>query len=85
MGNIVEDLHDEELHGEMSYIFEDGVERFIGESGFNSMSDGKNEKNIVEVDEEDYNQWNAHGNDDVVYGHGVKEQIHIAGRCQFEW
>jgi hypothetical protein len=38
MGNIVEDLCNEELHGEMSYIFEDGVERFIGEFVFNSMS-----------------------------------------------
>ncbi len=38
MGNIVEDLRNEELHGEMSYIFEDGVERFIGEYVFNSMS-----------------------------------------------
>jgi hypothetical protein len=33
MGNIVEDLHNEELHGEMSYISKDGVEGFIGEFG----------------------------------------------------
>ncbi len=39
MGNIVEDLHNEELHGEMSCIFEDGVEKFIRESTFNSMSE----------------------------------------------
>jgi hypothetical protein len=39
MGNIVEDLHNEELHGEMSYIFEYGVEKFVGESAFNSMSE----------------------------------------------
>ncbi len=38
MGNIVEDLRNEELHGEMSYIFEDGVEKFVGESTFNFMN-----------------------------------------------
>jgi len=36
MGNIVEDLRNEELQGEMSYIFKDGVEVFIGESRFDS-------------------------------------------------
>ncbi len=41
MGNIVEDLHNEELHGEKIYIFEDGVEGFIGESRSNSMSEKK--------------------------------------------
>jgi hypothetical protein len=51
MGNIVEDFLNEELHGEMSYIFEDGVEGSIGESMFNSMSEEKNEKNIAEIDE----------------------------------
>ncbi len=30
MGNTVEDLHNEELHSEMNYIFEDGVEGFVG-------------------------------------------------------
>jgi hypothetical protein len=39
MGNIVEDLHNEELHGEKIYIFEDGVEGSIGESRSNSMSE----------------------------------------------
>jgi hypothetical protein len=39
MGNIVEDLHNEELHGEMSYIFEDGVEGSIGKFGSNSMNE----------------------------------------------
>jgi len=39
MGNIVEDLHNEELHCEMSYIFEDGVEGSIGKFGFNSMNE----------------------------------------------
>jgi hypothetical protein len=52
MDNIVEELHNEELHGEMSYIFEDGVEGFVGEFGSNSMSKERSEKNIVEVDEE---------------------------------
>jgi len=33
MGNVVEDLCNEELHGEMSYIFEDGVEGFVGNLG----------------------------------------------------
>jgi putative component of toxin-antitoxin plasmid stabilization module len=36
MGNTVEDLRNEELQGEMSYIFKDGVEGFIGESRSNS-------------------------------------------------
>jgi hypothetical protein len=39
MGNIVEELHNEELHGEMTYIFEDGGEGFVGEFGSNSMSE----------------------------------------------
>jgi hypothetical protein len=38
MGNIVEDLHKEELRSEMIYVFEDGVEGFVWESGFNSMN-----------------------------------------------
>jgi hypothetical protein len=37
MCNIVEDLHNEELHGEMDYISEDGVEGSIGKFGCNSM------------------------------------------------
>jgi pyridoxal biosynthesis lyase PdxS len=49
MGNIVEDLCNEELHGEMNYISEDGVEGFVGESGYDSMNEEKNEKNIVEA------------------------------------
>jgi hypothetical protein len=52
MGNIIEDFHNEELHGEMSYIFKDGVEGFIGESGFNSINEERNEKNIVKGNEE---------------------------------
>jgi hypothetical protein len=38
MGNTIEDLHNEELHGEMNYIFEDGVEGSVGKSRFDSMS-----------------------------------------------
>jgi hypothetical protein len=48
MGNTVEDLHNEELHGEMSYIFEDGVEGFVGEFGFDSMNKERSEENIAE-------------------------------------
>jgi hypothetical protein len=49
MGNIVEDLCNEELHGEMNYISENGVERFVGESRYDSMNKEKNEENIVEA------------------------------------
>ncbi len=52
MGNIVEDLHNEKLHGEMSYICKDGVEGSIGEFGFHSMSEERNEKNIAKGNEE---------------------------------
>jgi hypothetical protein len=38
MGNRIEDLCNEELNGEMSYIFEDGVEGSIGESGFDFIN-----------------------------------------------
>jgi hypothetical protein len=39
MGNRVKDLCNEELCGEMIYVFEDGVEGFIGEFGSNSMNE----------------------------------------------
>jgi hypothetical protein len=39
MGNIVEDLCNQELHGEMNYIFEDGVEGSVGESRYDSMNE----------------------------------------------
>ncbi len=65
MGNIIEDLHHHELHGEMIYIFEDGVEESIGESGFDSMSEEINEENIAKgnekVSSEESFEWN---NDD---------------------
>ncbi len=51
MGNTIEDLCNEKLHGEMSYISKDGLERSIGESEFNSMNKEGNEKNIGTVDE----------------------------------
>ncbi len=38
MGNRIEDLRNEKIDGEMSYIFEDGVEGSIGEFGFDSMN-----------------------------------------------
>lgn len=56
------------------------------------------EKNIAEGDHEvggeekfeqnkkDYNLGNACGNDDVVYGHGVRgTNSNIVGRRQYEW
>jgi len=52
MGNIIEDLHHHELHGEMIYIFEDGVEGSIREFGFDSMNEEINEENIAKGDEE---------------------------------
>jgi hypothetical protein len=52
MGNIIEDLCNEELRGEMIYIFEDGVEGSVGEFGFDSMSKEGSEKNIAEGNEE---------------------------------
>jgi hypothetical protein len=52
MGNTTEDLHNEELRGEMIYISEDGVEGFVGDFGFDSMSKEGNENNIVEGNEE---------------------------------
>jgi len=51
VGNIVEDLCNEKLHGEMSYIYEAGVEGSIGEYGPNSMNEEGNEKNIGKGDE----------------------------------
>jgi hypothetical protein len=58
MSNIIEDLRNEELHGEMIYISKDGVERSIGESRSNSMTKEKNEENIGEGNEEVGNKEN---------------------------
>ncbi len=93
MGNIIEDLRIEELHGEMNYIFEDGVERSIRESGFDSMNKERSEENIVKGDEkvggeenfeqnkQDSNQGSAHENNDAMHGHGVKRtNSNIMGR-----
>jgi hypothetical protein len=52
MGNTIEDLHNEELCGEMIYISKDGVEGSVGESGFDSMSKEGSEKNIAKGNEE---------------------------------
>ncbi len=77
---------------------EDGVEGFVGEFGFDSMNEKGSENNIMEGDEEvggeenfewnkeDYNHRIAHGNNDAMYGHGVRRtNSNIAGRCWFEW
>jgi hypothetical protein len=98
MGNKVEDLCNEDLYGEMSYISKDNVEGFIVESRSNFMNEERNEENIVENNQEvgvkesfeqnkeDYRQGNAYGNDDVVHGRGVKRSnSNIVGRHQFEW
>jgi hypothetical protein len=82
----------------MIYIYRDGVEGSIEESEFDSMSEERSEENIPEGDkevgreenfeqiEEDYNQGNAHMNDDVLHGHGVRgKNSNILGRCWFEW
>ncbi len=42
----------------MIYISKDGVERSVGESRFDSISKERNEKNIVEGDEEVGNEEN---------------------------
>ncbi len=46
MGNTVEDLCNEKLRGEMIYIYEDGVEGSVEESGFNCMNEEGSEKNM---------------------------------------
>jgi hypothetical protein len=48
MDNTIEDLCNEELHGEISYIFEDGVEGLVGEFGFDSMNEERSVENIAE-------------------------------------
>lgn len=95
MGNIVEDLHNEKLHGEMSYVFEDGVERSVGKFWSDSMNEKEGKrilrKVIMEVggeekikqNKEDYNQGNACGN--AMYGHGVRGTNSNLIRCQYEW
>jgi len=52
MGNTIEDLHSEELRGEMIYISKDGVEGSIRESRFDFMNEKRSEKNIVKSNEE---------------------------------
>ncbi len=43
-------------------------------------------KENFEQNKEDYNQGNACGNDDAVYGHGVGgTNSNIVGKHQFEW
>jgi hypothetical protein len=64
MGNTVEDLCNEELCGEMIYIFEDGVEGSIGEFGSDSMSEKRSENNIMESNEEVGNEENFEQNKD---------------------
>jgi hypothetical protein len=98
VGNVVEDLRNEELHSEMIYISEDGVEGSIGEFGSYSLNEEGSEENIVEGDEEvggeesfeqnkeDYNHRNAHESDDAMHGHGVRgTNSNIMGRRRSEW
>jgi hypothetical protein len=91
MGNIIDDSHDEELHGKNSYIFEDRVEGSIGHSRSDSISEEGIEEDIAEGDEEvsvekDYYQGNVSGNDDAIHGNGVRgTNSNIVGRCRFEW
>jgi hypothetical protein len=51
-GNIVENLCNEKLHGEMNYISEDGLEGFVGESRSSFMDEERNEEIITKGDEE---------------------------------
>ncbi len=44
LGNRIEDSRNEELDGEMNYIFEDGVEGSIGEFGFDYMNEEGSEE-----------------------------------------
>jgi hypothetical protein len=94
MSNTVEDVHNEELHGEMIYIYKDNVDGSIGESRSDSMSKERSEKTIAKGNEEvsseenfeqkkeDYNQGNACVNDHVIHDHGVRGiNSNIVGRC----
>ncbi len=54
MGNTIEDLCNEELHGERSYISKDGAQSFIGEFEFDSMSKEGSEKDIAKGNEKIY-------------------------------
>ncbi len=48
MGNVVQDLCKEELHGERGYTWDDGVQRFWS----NSKSEEGNEDDIAKYDKE---------------------------------
>jgi hypothetical protein len=92
MGNIIDDLHDEELHGKKSYISKDRVEGSIGHSRSDSISEERIEEDIVEGDDEvsigkkleqnekDYYQVNAHGNDDAIHGNGMRNIFKYSGK-----
>ncbi len=43
MGNTIQDLCNEELHGEKSYTFEDGVQGSLCNFSFDSRSEEQNE------------------------------------------
>jgi len=97
MGNTIDDSRNKELHGKKSYISEDGKEGSIRHFGSDSINEKGIEEDIVEGDEEvnvkenlernkeDYYQGNVHGNDDAVYGNGMRRtNLNIMGRCRFE-
>ncbi len=52
MGNTVQDLCNEELHGKRSYTFEDGVQGSVCDYGFDSRSKEESEDDNGSGDEE---------------------------------
>jgi len=52
MGNTIQDLCNEELHGEGNYTFEDGVQGSTSKFGSNLKSKERSEDGIGEGDEE---------------------------------
>lgn len=59
MGNTIQDLCNEELHGEWSYTFEDNVQGSACDFGYNPMSKERSEFDIRKGDEEAQVQENS--------------------------
>ncbi len=98
MGNIVQDLCNDELHGEGSYTSKDGVQGSACESSSNSKSKKGNEDDIGEGDKEVWVQENSErhekGNqqangcrhDDAEYDDGMKgKNSNVVRKQRFEW